>query len=285
VRDALSAGRRVRERTAIGRAGVSVSSAAVEIARAEIGDLAERRVLVLGAGKSGELTAQALADRGVSVVLASRREEQARCVARRFGRAVPMDALSQELECSDVVLTATSAPHHVITRDELERALSRRDGRPLLIIDLAVPRDVDPAARGLPGLTLYDLDDVQRRADANARARAADAGRAEELSLAEATRFERWRAALGATSTVAALRRRADTIVDDVLRDNDTRWESLSDADRDRLASLARSIASRLLDEPTRRLKASAGDDEALAAARELFGLEDAAAPPARRVA
>jgi len=277
LRDALAAGRRVRERTAVGRAGVSVSSAAVELARATLGGLADRRVLVVGAGKSGELTAQTLADRGVDVVIASRRHDMTECPAGRVG----LQALAGELERADVVLTATSAPHPIISRADLKAALRRRGGRELLVIDMAVPRDVDPAARDLDGLTLLDLDDVQRRIDANLFKRRAAAGQAEALAAAEAVRFERWRAALGAGMTVAELRKHADGIVDELLRDNALRWEGMTAADRERVTALARAVATRLLDEPTRRLREAGDDSAALASARELFGLSEPDAPAA----
>jgi glutamyl-tRNA reductase len=271
VRDALAAGGRIRERTAVGRAGVSVSSAAVELARAALGDLAGRRVLVVGAGKSGELTAQVLADRGVDVVVASRRHADEACPAGR----VSLAALAGELERADVVLTATAAPHPIITRDDLALAMGHRSGRPLLVIDLAVPRDVEPTARSLAGLTLLDMDDVQRRVEGNLAARRAEAGRAEALAAAEAGRFERWRAALGANETVAELRRGAGAIVDELLRDNALRWEGMTPADRARVDALARAVATRVLDAPTRRLRAAGDDPAALETARTLFGLDE----------
>jgi glutamyl-tRNA reductase len=287
LREALGAGRRVRERTAIARASVSVSSAAVELARGALGELAGRRVLVVGAGKSGELTAQALSAHGVEVAVLSRCPQRAARLAGRDGAGHGLEELARELARADVVLTATSAPQPIISRDDLAAALAARDGRGLLVIDLAVPRDVEPSARGLRGLTLLDLDDVQARAEANLRARRADAGRAESLAAEEAARFERWRSSLGAVETVSALRRRADSIVEGLLADNDTRWEGMTDADRERVSALARAVASRLLDEPTRRLKAAAADPTALDAARDLFGLADAApaTAPLRAVA
>ncbi|HEY3190501.1 MAG TPA: glutamyl-tRNA reductase [Solirubrobacteraceae bacterium] len=280
VREAISGGRRVRERTAVGRASVSVSSAAVELARASLGDLAGRRVLVVGAGKSGELTAQALASHGVEVVVLSRCPQKAAQLASGRGVGGGLEELARELALADVVLSATSAPQPVISRADLVAALRGRGDRPLLVIDLAVPRDVDPAARGLPGLTLLDLDDVQRRVDDNLRSRRAAAGDAEKLAADEAARFERWRASLGAVATVSALRQRADAIVDGLLADNATRWEGMTDADRERVEALARAVASRLLDEPTRRLKASASDAGALDVARALFGLAEPGAAP-----
>jgi glutamyl-tRNA reductase len=284
LREALGAGRRVRERTAIARASVSVSSAAVELARGALGELAGRRVLVVGAGKSGELTAQALASHGVEVVVLSRCPQRAaRLAGAADGAGGGLEELERELERADAVVTATSAPTHVISRSQLSVALAARGARELLVLDLAVPRDVEPSARSLEGLVLLDLDDVQARAEANLRARRADAGRARALAAEEAARFERWRSSLGAVETVSALRRRADAIVDGLLADNDPRWEGLTDADRDRVAALAHAVASRLLDAPTRALKASASDAAALDAARTLFELDAGAAPASLR--
>ena len=277
VREAMGAGGRVRERTGIARASVSVSSAAVELARGVLGDLSGRRVLVVGAGKSGEVTAKALSSHGVKVVVLSRCPKKAAGIAAATdGIGGGLEELSRELARADVVLSATSAPQPVITRYDLMCALDARGGRPLLVIDLAVPRDVDPAARGLEGLTLFDLDDVQARADANLEARRAHLDTATAMAADEADHFERWRAGLGAKKTVAELRQRADAIVAGLLDDNASRWEGLTDADRDRVAALARAVASRLLDEPTRQLKsaAAASDDAALGAARALFGLD-----------
>src|SRR4051794_19971023 len=284
LREALGAGRRVRERTAIARASVSVSSAAVELARGALGELAGRRVLVVGAGKSGELTAQALAAHGVEVVVLSRCPQRAaRLAGAADGAGGGLEELERELERADAVVTATSAPAHVISHSQLSVALAARGARELLVLDLAVPRDVEPSARSLEGLVLLDLDDVQARAEANLRARRADAGRARELAADEAARLERWRSSLGAGETVSALRRRADAIVEGLLADNDPRWESLTDADRDRVAALAHAVASRLLDAPTRALKASASDAAALDAARALFELDGEAAPASLR--
>jgi glutamyl-tRNA reductase len=150
-----------------------------------------------------------------------------------------------------------------------------------VLVDLAVPRDVDPAVREVPGVTLVDLDDVQRRAARNRASREGDVGRAREILAAEAERFERWRVARGAAPTVAELQRAGDAVVAELLDRNAPHWESLSPADRDRVAQLAHAVARRLLDEPTRRLKQAAldGDGAPERAARALFGLAAADAP------
>jgi glutamyl-tRNA reductase len=283
MRDALGAGRRARAGTGIARCGVSVSSAAVELAREALGSLGDRRVLLVGAGKSSEVTAKVLRSHGVRVLsVASRGRERAAALAGPDGAAVGFDALDDALFEADLVLTATASPRDVIDRAAVVRATARRDGRPLVLVDLAVPRDVDPAARGLPGVTLIDLDDVQRRVGRNRASREGDVGRARAILAAEVERFEAWRAARAAAPTVAALQGAADAIVAELLDRNAPHWESLSDADRERVGRLARAVARRLLDEPTRRIKQGATDGDAGAerAARALFALAPDGAPP-----
>jgi glutamyl-tRNA reductase len=279
MRDALGAGRRARAGTTIGRCGVSVSSAAVELAREALGALADRRVMLVGAGKSGEVTAKVLRSHGVRVLrVANRDHERAAEIAGRDGSAVSLDDLENQMADADLVLTATACPHVLIGRAAVERIMARRAGRALVIVDLAVPRDVEPAVRGVAGVTLLDLDDVQRRVARNRAARRSDVGPARAIAAAEAERFERWRAGREAAPTVAAIQGAGDAIVADLLARNEPHWESMSDADRERVASLARAVARRLLHEPTLRLKQAAqdGDGAAGRAARELFGLDDA---------
>jgi glutamyl-tRNA reductase len=286
LRDALGAGRRVRSGTAIGRCGVSVSSAAVELAREALGSVAGRRVMLVGAGKSSETTAKVLRKHGVAALVVSNRgRERALELARRHGGEVASGDIETELAGCDLVLSATACPQVLIGRDAVERAMARRDGRPLVIVDLAVPRDVDPDVRAVPGVTLIDLDDVERRVARNRESRAAGMGAAETIVADEAERFERWRAAREAAPTVAALQGAGEAIVAELLERNEAHWESMSDADRERVASLARAVARRLLHEPTLRVKQGAqdGDEAPLRAARELFGLDPAADVPVAR--
>jgi glutamyl-tRNA reductase len=167
------------------------------------------------------------------------------------------------------------------SRAAVRRALARRDGRPLVLVDLAVPRDVDPAVRDLEGVILLDLDDVERRVARNRAARRSELGPARALLAAEVERFEGWRAAREAAPTVAALHGAGEAIVAEVLDRNAPHWESLSAADRERLTSLAHAVARRLLHEPTLRLRRAAHERDRgpERAARDLFGL-DALAPP-----
>jgi glutamyl-tRNA reductase len=283
-RAALAAGKRARAETGISERASSVPTVAVDLAQRTLGDLDDRRVLVVGAGETAELTARALAARGVhAIFVANRHYDRAIGLAERFaGRAVRFEELPEQMAGADIVVASTSSPHHVVERDALEEVMAARALRPLLLIDLAVPRDIHPACRELTGISLYDMDDLQALVERNLSVREAEAKRAESILRAELGRFERWLAAQDVTPTVAALREHADDIVERVLQENDARWEGLTDSDRERLRAAARAIASRLLHEPTLRLKRGAEDGDSyvrVAVLRELFGLDTASEP------
>ncbi|MEA2443264.1 MAG: glutamyl-tRNA reductase, partial [Thermoleophilales bacterium] len=196
--------------------------------------------------------------------------------------------LPTQLAVSDIVVSSTGSPHSLVGREEMETVMTLREGRPLLLIDIAVPRDIDPAVRQLPDVTLYDMDDLQREVARNLSLREAEATRARALIEEEAQRYEAWLASLEVVPTITALRERGDEIVEQVIRENASRWESLSDADRERVAVLARAVVSRLLHEPTVRLKRMSDKDAGyvyLQALRELFGIEVSAAEEAEEAA
>ncbi len=278
-RGALTAGGRVREETAVGEKGVSVPSVAVELARRTLGDLADKRVLVIGAGETAELVAKALVSRGAAgVFVANRHYDRAIGLAQRFdGEAVRFEELPEQLQAADIVVSATTSPHHIVERDGLEQVMQTRTGRPLQLVDIAVPRDIEPECREVVGVSLHDIDDVQQIAERNAGDREGEAKRAEPILAAELDRFERWLASLSVVPTIAALRGRGNEVVERLLAENEGRWENLGEADRERLTAMAKAIASRLLHEPTLRMKRTAGEDEAylyVSALRELFGLD-----------
>ena len=193
-RGALAAGKRARSETGISEQGLSVPSVAVELAQRTLGDLSSRLVLVVGAGETAELTARALAARGVEpAFIANRRYDRAIGLAQRFGgRAVRFEELPAQMEQADIVVASTSSPHHVIEREALAEVMTAREGRPLLLIDLAVPRDIHPDCRELDGVSLHDMDDLQALVERNASGREAEARRAETVLRAELARFERW---------------------------------------------------------------------------------------------
>jgi len=291
---ALTAGKRVRTETAIGESRVSLSSVAVDLAREVLGDLAHRDVVIIGAGETSELTAQALAHRGVSTIfVANRHADRARSLAERFGGEVSsLDILPRHLEQADIVVASTSSPHPIVGREELELVMATRAGRPLMLIDLAVPRDIEPDCAELPGVTLYDIDDLQDVVAGNLSVREGERERAEVVVEEEIQRFARWMDQLGVAPTIAELRARAATIADQVLAENAGRWESASARDLARVEAIARAVIQRLLHEPTIRLKSMdlEGSHGRLAVLRELFGLrgeeseaaEPAPAPPAQ---
>jgi glutamyl-tRNA reductase len=279
---ALQTGRRVRSETSIGAGRTSVSTVAVDLAKDVVGHLADREVLIIGAGETSELTAQALATEGVSTIfVANRHADRARSLAERFGGTVlSLDHLPTQLETADIVVASTSSPHPIVTADALAEVVRARGGKPIVLIDLAVPRDIDPECADLPGVSVYDMDDLQAVVARNLEVRSEEALLAERVVEDEIQRFAKWLGQLDVVPTVAALRRRSDEIVAGVLAENASRWESLSDQDRERVEKLARTVAQRLLHEPTLRMKAAGGHGR-LQVVRELFGLDDAVAPVA----
>jgi glutamyl-tRNA reductase len=276
---ALATGKRVRTETALASGPPSLSSVAVELARQVLGDLAGRTVLVLGAGETAELTARPLAERGATpAFVASRRHERAIALAARHGgRAVGFDALPAELEAADIVVAATASPHAIVGPEELSLVMEARAGRPLLIIDLAVPRDIDPACAELPGVTLLDVDGLQRQVARHQLVRRTEARKAEGIVEDEIQAFAGWLGSLEVMPTLTALRTRADDVVSGLLAENEGRWESLSAADRERVEKLARTAVSRLLHEPTVRVRQLDAEHRhaRLSLLRELFGLDE----------
>ena len=235
-RDALAAGKRVRTETGVARSNVSISTVAVQLAADFLGELADRRVLVIGAGENAELTARALRDRGVhTLFVANRRYDRALGLAQSFGgRAVTFEDMPRELEAADIVVSSTGAPHQIVGREELEFVAASRMGRPLVLIDLAVPRDIEPSVRDCPGIALYDMDDLQRAVARNLDAREAEAEEALVLVRQDVERFERWLATSTSCPRSRPCASARDEVVRQVLDENEPRWETLSEADRER---------------------------------------------------
>jgi glutamyl-tRNA reductase len=288
-RAALVTGKRVRTETAISAGRASVASAAVDAARDALGELAERHVLIVGAGETAELTARALHDHGVTTMfVANRRRERAIALAQRFGGASgSFDAMPSELARADIVISSTSSPHALLGAEELGLVTAERGGRPLLLMDLAVPRDIDPACAELPGVTLIDIDGLQRQVARHLSVRKAEARRAEGIVEEEIQAFAGWLGSLEVMPTVTALRERGNAVVDSLLAENAARWEALTERDRERVEALARAVANRLLHEPTKRAKGMDADRRhaRLQLLRELFGLDEAPAEAAKRPA
>jgi glutamyl-tRNA reductase len=275
---ALQAGKRVRSETGIGRERASVSTVAVDLARSVVGDLASRSVIIIGAGETAELTARALADQGVrTVFVANRHADRARSLAERFGGEVgSLDSLPARMQEADIVVSSTSSPHPIVEAEELEVVMRARGGRPLVFIDIAVPRDIEHACGALDGVSVYDMDDLQAVVARNLEVREAERDKAEAVVEEEIQRFARWLAQLDVKPMIAALREHGAEIVDRVLAENAGRWETASPRDVARIEAVARAVMQRLLHEPTIRLKESGHGHQQLL--RELFGLDDQSA-------
>jgi glutamyl-tRNA reductase len=277
---ALHTGRRVRAETAIARSHVSLSSVAVELAERLLGELRGRPVVVIGAGETSELTAQALAARGVATTfIANRHADRARSMAERFGGSVVgLDSLPGALESADIVLASTSSPHPIVGHEELEIVMRARERRPLLLIDIAVPRDIDPLCGELEGVTLRDIDDLQAAVTHNLSSRTADVPAAEEIITQEIGRFAQWLGELDVRPTIAMLHARGDQIAEQLLEENAGRWESASSRDLARVEALARAVVARLLHEPTIRLRSLDAErvHGSIELLRDLFALRGA---------
>ncbi len=284
-RHAIICGKRARTQTAIARNAASISYAAVEMARRALGDLTGSRVLLIGAGKMGELAAQHLLARGVAgISVVGRSEERARRLALKCGNAGSLDQLEDALLVSDIVISCTNAPHHVISRDLMRRVMRVRGRRPVLLIDIAVPRDIDPAVGDLPGVRLHNVDDLEFAVATNMKERQAEARRVIPIIDEEIAVFEARQRTLAVTPAIRDLRRRADAILQEELARTSAVLGRLPEEDRKRIEALAKAIEKKLLHQPISLLRAEAAAGNGVAteeALRRLFDLEPQPEAPA----
>lgn len=276
-RQALHAGKKARAETAIAESPASVSSAAAALAQQVFGQLDGCKALLIGAGHVAELAARSLAARGARIAyVANRSPQRAEELAARFGGAgVAFEQAAGVLGEVDVVVSSTGAPGWALTRAGVEAALGARKSRPLFLIDLAVPRDLDPAIHELDGCYVYDLDDLESVVAASLAGRRREAARAEAIVAEEAERFREWRHSREVVPAIASLRAWAEEIRAAELERARGR---LSDTEREELDSITARIVDKLLHLPTVRLKeAAAGADGGsyAQAVRHLFGLGD----------
>jgi glutamyl-tRNA reductase len=273
----IAAARRARSETAIGRNAVSVSHVAVELARKIFGELRDRSVLLVGAGKMSELAArQMVRDGARASVLGGRTFEKAEQLAAALGgRAAPFAALRSELAKADIVISGTGAPGVVIQREDVEAAQALRRGRPLFLIDIAVPRDIASDAGRMAGVFLYDLDDIKKVAEANLRERKKEASAAEAILDEEIREFLEWRRSLEVVPLLVELRRRADEIRRSEIEKARKRLGPLTPEQENALEAATSAIVNKLLHGPTVHLKQMAGNGrpEHVGLIRKLFGL------------
>jgi len=271
-RQALQLGKRVRTETAIGESPASVPSAAAALAEQVFGDLKGRRVLLVGAGRIGELAAGSLSARGATIAyVANRSAEAAGRVAERFGAtALPLEEVAAKLAEVDVVLTSTSAPGLLVRAADVP---SRRR-QPLFFIDIAVPRDVDPDIQRLDGCYLYDIDDLEAVVAETLAGRRVEAARAEKLVVEEAERYREWQSSLDVVPAIAALRSHAEAIRAHEL----AKLPELPEDQRQVIELVTSQMLNKLLHLPTIRMKQASSDGdgiEVVRTVRHLFGLEE----------
>jgi glutamyl-tRNA reductase len=275
---AFAVAKRVRTETEIAAGTVSISSVAIELAAKIFGDLTERRAMLLGAGEMGEAAAKSLVARGVRLIVVNRSPERAAELAEKLGvEAAPYEQLATELSRADVVITSTASPRFVITKDMMKDVMRARRRRPLFLIDIAVPRDVDPRAGDLDNVFLYDVDDLSEVAGMNLAARKRAADHAEAIVSEETESFERWRRSLTLAPTIKGLRDRFLHLAMAELARTKPRL-TLSERDEQTLDAMMNTLVNKLLHRPITELKAGEDDPETTAlidATRRLFDLEE----------
>ena len=265
MQSAFSAAKRVRSETEIGSSSVSIASVAVDLARRIFGSLHGRTVFLVGAGKMSELAARHLVQQGAGTILVTNRTmERARRMAEPFnGRVIPFEQLYDHAAEADIVITSTGAPHHIFRPEHGRAFLHARKNRPMFFIDIAVPRDVDPAANNMEGLFVYDIDDLQQVAAAHIAERNRSAGDAEALIHAEVVRFHERRRAVNVAPAIVALQRQAEELRQAELRRIHARLGTLTPEQLEAVEALSRGLVNKFLHVPMHALKQAARDNNA----------------------
>jgi glutamyl-tRNA reductase len=279
VSQALAVARRVRRETALGSAAVSVSYAAVELAKKIFGSLQGKIIFVIGAGKMSELAAKHLIGSGASAIyVANRTYERAEQLAAAFhGVAIAFDHLFEYLPKADIVISSTGAPGYVVDKDHAARILSARRNRPVFFVDIAVPRDIDPLVNELDNAFVYDIDDLGQVVEANKKQRAREAVWAEEIVLEEVQKTMRRVASRDVVPTIVALEDRLDAIRAGEIERYSSRLGNLTLEQRQAVDALTRGIMNKILHGPITELKSGAGQPEQVALVRfvrKIFGLK-----------
>lgn len=261
---AFSVAKRVRSETQIGSSAVSISYAAIELAKKIFGALDNKRVLLIGAGEMAELAAEHLVGNGAKdVVVANRTLERALNLAKRFnGRAVGLDELLEQLEQVDIIVSSTGAPGVILHKGDVKPLMRNRRNKPLFFIDIAVPRDLDPALNDLDNVYLYDIDDLNNVVELNKAERDKEAVKASRIVDEEALKFESWLSGLAITPTIAALRAKGNKISQMELERTLPRLKNLTPKEQKSVEKMASAIVSRLLHDPLIYLKGESCKDQ-----------------------
>ncbi|MGD0694572.1 MAG: glutamyl-tRNA reductase [Terriglobia bacterium] len=275
----LAVARRVRRETAIGTTAISVSYAAVELAKKIFGSLEGKVIFVIGAGKMSELAAKHLLKSGASAIFVSNRTfERAQELAAAFhGTAIQFEQLFDHIDKADVIISSTGAPHFVVRKDQAERLLAARKNRPVFFVDIAVPRDIDPAVNELDNAFVYDIDDLEQVVDANKKQRQREAAFAEQIVNEEVGKEMRRLASRDVVPTIVALEDRLNRIRESETERYHGRLASLSPEQREAVDSLTRGIVNKIIHGPITELKSGAGQPghgSLVHMVRKIFGIE-----------
>jgi glutamyl-tRNA reductase len=279
-RHAISVGKRVRTETDIGESAVSISYAAVELAKKVFETLEGRSVLIIGAGKMSELTLRHLVTSGAThVIVTNRTFERAQKLAKQFkGKAVKFEVFPDYLVVVDIIISSTGAPHFVVTKEQVIEAMHRRRNRPIFFIDIAVPRDVEPEVGNLYNVFLYDIDDLDQVVQSNLadRRRAAEVG--EMIIEAEVSDFLAWLSSLDVVPTITSLREKAEAIRQGEIEKYLKKLRNLSETERNIINAMTGAIVNKLLHEPIIRMKDCAAKKDGyqyIESLRYLFDLKE----------
>jgi glutamyl-tRNA reductase len=277
---AFRTAKRVRTETGIAANPVSVSFAAVELAKQIFGTLSGKKILIIGAGEMAELTCTHLIGNGAEeMTVANRSLGQAELLAEKYhGRAIGLDALDEALCDVDIVISSTGAPSYIVTEDMVRHCLRKRKNRLLFLVDIAVPRDIDPAADGIENVYLYNIDHLQDIVDENMKNRRREALKAEQIVAEEVTLYLNWLKELKAVPTIVSLKSKAEDIVRMEMGKASNWMKNLENGDREKVEALVNGIVNKILHAPVTVMKEESAEfnsQDIVAAARQLFRLDD----------
>ncbi len=280
LKSTFSVAKRVRTETGIARSAVSISYAAVELAKKIFGETEGRTAMIIGAGEMGELALRHLVNSGIrEVLVANRTFEKGVELAREFGgSAVKFEDLADHLVLSDIVISSTGAPHIIIHADDVRKIMKRRKYQPMFFIDIAVPRDIDPAINDIDNCYLYNVDDLQAVVDANVREREKEAEKAEEMISGDVATFLKWVNSLQVVPTIKSLRAKAEGIRRSETEKTLSKLPHLSESDKRQIQAMTSAIINKILHRPQTVLKEASHTEEAglyLEVARKIFDLPE----------
>lgn len=278
MKKAISVAKRVRRETRIAENAVSISFAAVELAKKIFTDLSDKVFMLLGAGEMAELAARHLMSNGVKgVIVANRRYDRACDLAKEFnGRPVALDNFLQELVHSDIVICSTGAPSYILLKAQMQKVMKERKQKPVFIIDIAVPRNIDPEIGGLDNVYLYNIDDLQGIVDANKFERQKEAEKAGKIVEEEIEPFFKWFTSLDSVPTIVALRERAEMVKQEEIEKLLNKFPDMEEKQRKAIEYLANAIVNKLIHPPTAALKEDSEDkDLMIAVIKRLYGIDE----------